>query len=230
MLPRVSTCCCVVFLWFAPQLCPSSTPTQCLCLWMRAASHVSSVRSVEYLRPTSHGRETEQRSAPQTTGTCRQHATGRTVAWTEAASLCPLLRPRYTLLPMGILQVTGVRRADAGVYRCVAANPANTRYSHEAVLNITGMWTVLEARLLCCPVDVALPTACSLLFVDTWPLAWYKASVMLLGAAPRTYKEPVILSGPQNLTITVHQTAILECIATGNPRPIVSWSRLGTTL
>lgn len=39
----------------------------------------------------------------------------------------------------------------------------------------------------------------------------------------------MILSGPQNLTINVHQTAILECIATGNPRPIVSWSRLGKT-
>uniref|UniRef100_UPI003AABEAA8 immunoglobulin superfamily DCC subclass member 3 n=1 Tax=Centroberyx gerrardi TaxID=166262 RepID=UPI003AABEAA8 len=90
---------------------------------------------------------------------------------------------RYTLLPMGILQVTGVRQADAGIYRCVASNIANTRYSHEATLNVTG-------------------------------------------GAPRTYKEPVILSGPQNLTITVHQTAILECIATGNPRPIVSWSRL----
>lgn len=54
-------------------------------------------------------------------------------------------------------------------------------------------------------------------------------SFMFPGGAPRIYKEPVILSGPQNLTITVHQTAILECIATGNPRPIVSWSRLGTT-
>nr|XP_023831183.1 immunoglobulin superfamily DCC subclass member 3 [Salvelinus alpinus] len=90
---------------------------------------------------------------------------------------------RYTLLPMGILQVTGVRRIDAGVYRCMASNIANTRFSHEAVLNVTG-------------------------------------------EASRIYKEPVILSGPQNLTITVHQTAILECIATGNPRPIVSWSRL----
>ncbi|XP_068603078.1 immunoglobulin superfamily DCC subclass member 3 [Brachionichthys hirsutus] len=90
---------------------------------------------------------------------------------------------RYTLLPKGILQVTAVRQVDAGVFRCVAMNTANTRHSHEATLNITG-------------------------------------------GAPRTYKEPVILSGPQNLTITVHQTAILECIATGNPKPIVSWSRL----
>jgi len=53
--------------------------------------------------------------------------------------------------------------------------------------------------------------------------------ILLSGGAPRTYKEPVILSGPQNLTIIVHQMAILECIATGNPKPIVSWSRLGTT-
>ncbi|XP_041740428.1 immunoglobulin superfamily DCC subclass member 3-like [Coregonus clupeaformis] len=90
---------------------------------------------------------------------------------------------RYTILPTGILQITGVRRADSGGYRCVASNIANTRYSHEAQLTVTV-------------------------------------------AAPRIYKEPVILSGPQNLTITVHQTAILECIATGNPRPIVSWSRL----
>lgn len=58
----------------------------------------------------------------------------------------------------------------------------------------------------------------------------FSFSVFFLpGGAPRIYKEPVILSGPQNLTINVHQTAILECIATGNPRPIVSWSRLGTS-
>uniref|UniRef100_A0A671Q3I3 Immunoglobulin superfamily DCC subclass member 3 n=1 Tax=Sinocyclocheilus anshuiensis TaxID=1608454 RepID=A0A671Q3I3_9TELE len=88
---------------------------------------------------------------------------------------------RYTLLPNGILHITGVCQADSGSYRCVAKNIANTRYSHEAQLSVT---------------------------------------------ANRLYKEPVILSGPQNLTLNVHQTAILECIATGNPRPIVSWSRL----
>uniref|UniRef100_A0A8C1VAT0 Immunoglobulin superfamily DCC subclass member 3 n=1 Tax=Cyprinus carpio TaxID=7962 RepID=A0A8C1VAT0_CYPCA len=90
---------------------------------------------------------------------------------------------RYTLLPNGILHITGVRQADSGSYRCVAKNIANTRFSHEAQLSVTV-------------------------------------------AANRLYKEPVILSGPQNLTLNVHQTAILECIATGNPRPIVSWSRL----
>ncbi|XP_073781730.1 immunoglobulin superfamily DCC subclass member 3 isoform X1 [Danio rerio] len=90
---------------------------------------------------------------------------------------------RFTLLPNGILHITAVRRSDSGVYRCMARNTANTRYSHEAQLTVTV-------------------------------------------AASRLYKEPVILSGPQNLTLNVHQTAILECIATGNPKPIVSWSRL----
>ncbi|KTF83739.1 hypothetical protein cypCar_00003696 [Cyprinus carpio] len=105
------------------------------------------------------------------------------ITWEKDCVVLGTSDDRYTLLPMGILQITGVKKSDAGVYRCVATNIANTRYSHEAYLNITG-------------------------------------------GVPRTYKEPVILSGPQNLTITVHQTAILECIATGNPRPIVSWSRL----
>ncbi|KAG1942887.1 immunoglobulin superfamily DCC subclass [Pimephales promelas] len=54
----------------------------------------------------------------------------------------------------------------------------------------------------------------------------HEAQLSVTVAANRLYKEPVIVSGPQNLTLNVHQTAILECIATGNPRPIVSWSRL----
>lgn len=49
----------------------------------------------------------------------------------------------------------------------------------------------------------------------------------LPGSQSSVYKEPMILVGPENLTLTVHQTAILECVATGYPRPIVSWSRLG---
>ncbi|XP_072562062.1 immunoglobulin superfamily DCC subclass member 3-like [Paramormyrops kingsleyae] len=106
-----------------------------------------------------------------------------TITWERNRTALSTQDTRYTLLPAGILQITGVRQGDAGLYRCVASNIANTRYSHEAQLNVTT-------------------------------------------TASRIYKEPVILSGPQNLTLTVHQTAILECIATGNPRPIVSWSRL----
>ncbi|XP_077323843.1 immunoglobulin superfamily DCC subclass member 3-like [Lithobates pipiens] len=56
----------------------------------------------------------------------------------------------------------------------------------------------------------------------------YSPEAMLTVTGPHYtgYKDPMILAGPENLTKTVHQTAILECMATGNPRPIVSWSRL----
>ncbi|XP_078386036.1 protogenin A [Cetorhinus maximus] len=43
---------------------------------------------------------------------------------------------------------------------------------------------------------------------------------------PKTLQKPVIVAGPQNLTVPVHQTAMLECIAIGSPKPLVSWSRL----
>uniref|UniRef100_A0A8C1ZN86 Immunoglobulin superfamily DCC subclass member 3 n=1 Tax=Cyprinus carpio TaxID=7962 RepID=A0A8C1ZN86_CYPCA len=90
---------------------------------------------------------------------------------------------RYTLLPTGVLQITGVRPEDSGMYCCVAHNSAGVKHSTGAQLTVSGS----------------------------------QSSV---------YKEPMILVGPENLTLTVHQTAILECVATGYPRPIVSWSRL----
>uniref|UniRef100_A0A8D0GWY7 Immunoglobulin superfamily DCC subclass member 3 n=1 Tax=Sphenodon punctatus TaxID=8508 RepID=A0A8D0GWY7_SPHPU len=90
---------------------------------------------------------------------------------------------RYTLLPKGVLQITGLRAKDSGIFHCVATNIANVKFSREARLTVSGSHSSV-------------------------------------------YKDPMILVGPENLTLTVHQTAILECIATGNPRPIVSWSRL----
>ncbi|XP_067365192.1 immunoglobulin superfamily DCC subclass member 3-like isoform X1 [Channa argus] len=116
--------------------------------------------------------------------TCRVHGIPEAnITWQRDQHPLSTDDPRYTLLPNGVLQITGVQQKDSGLFRCVASNIANTRYSHKARLSVTV-------------------------------------------AGSRIYREPVILSGPQNLTINVHQTAILECIATGNPRPIVSWSRL----
>ncbi|CAI5793087.1 protogenin [Podarcis lilfordi] len=42
----------------------------------------------------------------------------------------------------------------------------------------------------------------------------------------KLFHKPSIIAGPQNITTSLHQTVIFECIATGNPKPIVSWSRL----
>ncbi|KAM4630461.1 protogenin A [Polymixia lowei] len=42
---------------------------------------------------------------------------------------------------------------------------------------------------------------------------------------PQLPQRPHIIAGPQNMTVSLHQSAILECMATGNPRPLISWSR-----
>ncbi|KAM6949954.1 protogenin A [Lycodopsis pacificus] len=42
---------------------------------------------------------------------------------------------------------------------------------------------------------------------------------------PKLPQRPRIIAGPQNISVSLHQSAILECMATGNPRPIISWSR-----
>ncbi|KAA0723325.1 Immunoglobulin superfamily DCC subclass member 3 [Triplophysa tibetana] len=105
------------------------------------------------------------------------------ISWEKDSRAVDTSDDRYTLLPTGVLQITGVRPKDSGVYCCVAHNSAGVKHSTGAQLTVSGS----------------------------------ESSV---------YKEPMILVGPENLTLTVHQTAIFECVATGYPRPIVSWSRL----
>ncbi|XP_013881640.1 immunoglobulin superfamily DCC subclass member 3 [Austrofundulus limnaeus] len=105
------------------------------------------------------------------------------ISWEKDSRPVDTADERYTLLPTGVLQITGVREEDSGKFCCVAHNSAGVKHSTEALLTVSGS----------------------------------QSSV---------YKEPVILVGPENLTLTVHQTAILECVATGYPQPIVSWSRL----
>ncbi|XP_077450993.1 immunoglobulin superfamily DCC subclass member 3 isoform X1 [Stigmatopora argus] len=105
------------------------------------------------------------------------------ISWEKDGRAVDTKNKRYTLLPRGVLQITGLREEDSGKFCCVAHNSAGVKHSTEAILSVSGS----------------------------------QSSV---------YKEPMILVGPENLTLTVHQTAILECVATGYPRPIVSWSRL----
>lgn len=121
---------------------------------------------------------------------------------------------RYTLLPTGVLQITGVRPEDSGMYCCVAHNSAGVKHSAGAQLTVSGM--LKNSSLLVW------------VFPDHFLCNWLYLSLPE-GSQSSVYKEPMILVGPENLTLTVHQTAILECVATGYPRPIVSWSRLGKT-
>ena len=60
--------------------------------------------------------------------------------WASGAVLVVDRAPhhRYTLLPKGVLQITGLRAEDSGVFHCVASNIASVRVSHGARLTVTG--------------------------------------------------------------------------------------------
>lgn len=36
---------------------------------------------------------------------------------------------------------------------------------------------------------------------------------------------PEIVVAPRNISTPQHRTVVLECVARGNPRPVISWSR-----
>lgn len=50
------------------------------------------------------------------------------------------LSRRYTLLPTGVLQITGVRDEDSGKFCCVAHNSAGVKHSAEAILAVSGCY------------------------------------------------------------------------------------------
>lgn len=63
---------------------------------------------------------------------------------------------RYTLLPKGVLQITGLRAEDSGVFYCVASNIASVRVSHGARLTVSGegplpCWVLPATVLLTSP-------------------------------------------------------------------------------
>lgn len=57
-------------------------------------------------------------------------------------------------------------------------------------------------------------------------LSHFLSSFAVLAApGPLRPQRPRIITAPQNSSVPLHQTAILECMATGHPKPIISWSR-----
>ncbi|XP_078062358.1 immunoglobulin superfamily DCC subclass member 3-like, partial [Mustelus asterias] len=136
--------------------------------------------------------------------------------------------PRFHTHPQSMkVQLGGVARFECHIYGVpeatitwelnrVPLNMDDARYTllPTGVLQITRVRQQDLGPYRCVAVNIANTRASQ------------EATLSLSVVSPRADQEPVILSGPQNLTLTIHQTAILECIATGNPKPIVSWSRL----
>ncbi|KAI3358058.1 hypothetical protein L3Q82_002967 [Scortum barcoo] len=140
---------------------------------------------------------------------------------------------RYTLLPMGILQVTGVRQTDAGVFRCVATNIANTRYSHVAMLNITdgrsigveGIQVLGTGNLMIS--DVSLQHSGVYVCAANRPGTRMRRTALgrLVVQAP-----PEFLQWPQSVSKPAGGSAVFTCVAQGVPEPHLIWLKNGKVL
>lgn len=71
---------------------------------------------------------------------CRSEAAAYDRLFTRSNCFCFLLSHRYTLLPTGVLQITGLRYEDSGKFCCVAHNSAGVKHSAEAVLTVSGWY------------------------------------------------------------------------------------------
>lgn len=142
-----------------PQPWRTSTCSRSQCTSRSPAWPGSSARSTACQSPSSAGKRTDVQWTPAMRGWSRvAHARSSPETGQGAHRLSP--SPRYTLLPTGVLQITGVRLEDGGRFCCVAHNSAGVKHSAEAVLTVSGpfqfwlktnsSWNLFYGRLLFC--------------------------------------------------------------------------------
>lgn len=130
-----------------PQLWQISMSNQSQCTLRSLVWPDSSARSTVCQSPSSAGKKTVVQWTPRMRGwtraplfMCRSEAAAYDRLFTRSNCFCFLLLHRYTLLPTGVLQITGLRYEDSGKFCCVAHNSAGVKHSAEAVLTVSGWY------------------------------------------------------------------------------------------
>uniref|UniRef100_A0A3B1K3H1 Protogenin n=1 Tax=Astyanax mexicanus TaxID=7994 RepID=A0A3B1K3H1_ASTMX len=147
----------------------------------------------------------------------------------------------------------GGEQSDEGFYQCLAHNKYGAILSQRARLTISSISSFVtqpspvvvregSVARFACSVSASPPA------IITWefnqralPLETERITVLPNGVLQihevraedaGVYRcminvkwNPQIIAGPQNISASLHQTVVLECVAEGNPRPLVSWSR-----
>lgn len=126
-----------------PQPWQTSTSSRSRCTPRSPARPGSSARSTVCPSPSSAGRKTAFQWTPAMRGRSRAAHTHtrtqiRALTRGERDPHRVSVSRRYTLLPTGVLQITGVRLEDSGRFCCVAHNSAGVKHSAEAVLTVSG--------------------------------------------------------------------------------------------
>lgn len=80
-----------------------------------------------------------------------------------------------------------------------------------------------------------LPFHCKQFRRPRWTIALYQwfqcisIHFFLVIGSTETLNRVVIVAPPQNATVVLGRPAVMECMAQGQPKPLVSWSRQGNT-
>ncbi|KAF7698775.1 hypothetical protein HF521_003517 [Silurus meridionalis] len=178
------------------------------------------------------------------------------ITWEFNRVTLPLATNRITVLPGGVLQIQGVERRDAGHYRCISTftqQPSSIVVTEGSVARFSCKISAVPPPIITWEFNrVTLPLATNRITVlpggvlqiqgvERRDAGHYRCVAANIASrrrsveatltvtpapSPRVPQRPHIIAGPRNLTIATRSSALLECVAVGNPRPLISWSRV----
>ncbi|XP_030787362.1 immunoglobulin superfamily DCC subclass member 3 isoform X4 [Rhinopithecus roxellana] len=140
---------------------------------------------------------------------------------------------RYTLLPKGVLQITGLRAEDSGIFHCVASNIASIRISHGARLTVSdgrpigveGIQVLGTGNLIISDVTVQHSGVYVCAANRPGTRVRRTAQGRLVVQAPAEF-----VQHPQSISRPAGTTAMFTCQAQGEPPPHVTWLKNGQVL
>lgn len=115
---------------------------------------------------------------------------------------------RVTILDYGALKIHNIQREDAGQYRCVARNSFGLAFSKPVTIEVQGkifndyIFKLIQILIL-------------------------HSNVLLLCVCPAPAR---ILRVPKEKRVAYGSQISLECNATGNPIPTITWLENGNTV
>lgn len=118
---------------------------------------------------------------------------------------------RVTILDYGALKIHNIQKEDAGQYRCVARNSFGLAFSKPVTIEVQGMY---------------LNVACT-----SKPILSSGIKVVAEGNQTCACAAPArILQVPKEKRVAYGSQISLECNATGNPVPTITWLENGNTV
>ncbi|KAG2470526.1 IGDC3 protein, partial [Polypterus senegalus] len=155
------------------------------------------------------------------------------ISWEKNGAPVNPADKRYTLLPTGVLQISGIRVEDSGVFCCVARNIANVKRSLEASLTVSdgrpigveGIQVLGSGNLMITDLSVQHSGVYVCAANKPGTRVRRTAQGRLVVQAPAEF-----VQSPQSISRPLGTTALFTCLAQGEPLPQITWLKNGQVL